>query len=92
MLGGILTTAGATVFTGTADDAVVALDAMTLEEKWHFETGPAINAPTTTYEADGKQYIAIEVGLGGAWPQWFSDSTPELKAAVPSNVLYVFSL
>ena len=27
---------------------------------------------------------------GGAWPQWFTDSTPELKAAVPSNVLYVF--
>ncbi|MCY4429947.1 MAG: adenylosuccinate synthetase, partial [Rhodospirillales bacterium] len=46
----------------------------------------------TAYEADGKQYIAIQVGLGGAWPQWFTDSTPELKTAVPSNVLYVFAL
>ncbi len=92
MLGGILATAGGLVFTGTADGAVVALDDTTLEELWRFETGSSINAPPMSYEADGKQYIAIEVGLGGAWPQWFTDSTPELKAAVPSNVLYVFSL
>jgi alcohol dehydrogenase (cytochrome c) len=92
MLGGILSTAGGLVFTGTADGAVVALDDTTLEEVWRFNTGSAINAPPISYEADGKQYIAIQVGLGGAWPQWFTDSTPELKAAVPSNVLYVFSL
>ena len=92
MLGGILSTAGGLVFTGTADGAVVALDDTTLEELWRFETGSAINAPPISYEADGKQYIAIQVGLGGAWPQWFTDSTPELKAAVPSNLLYVFSL
>ena len=92
MLGGILSTAGGLVFTGTADGAVVALDDTTLEELWRFETGSAINAPPISYEADGKQYIAIQVGLGGAWPQWFTNSTPELKAAVPSNLLYVFSL
>ena len=92
MLGGVLATAGGLVFTGTADGAVVALDDTTLEELWRFETGSSINAPPMSYEADGKQYIAIEVGLGGAWPQWFTDSTPELKAAVPSNVLYVFSM
>jgi len=92
MLGGVLATAGGLVFTGTADGAVVALDADTLQELWRFESGSAINAPPMSYEADGKQYIAIEIGLGGAWPQWFTDSTPELKGAVPSNVLYVFSL
>ena len=92
MLGGLLATAGGLVFTGTADGAVVALDDATLQELWRFETGSSINAPPMSYEADGKQYIAIEVGLGGAWPQWFTDSTPELKAAVPSNVLYVFSM
>ena len=37
-------------------------------------------------------YIAVEVGLGGAWPQWFVSATPELKSQVPSNVLYVFAL
>ncbi len=92
MLGGILATGGGLVFTGTADGTVVALDADTLQLLWSFDTGSAINAPPMTYTAGGKQYIAIEVGLGGAWPQWFTDSTPELKSAVPSNVLYVFAL
>ena len=92
LLGGVLTTGSGLVFTGLAMGEVVALDANTLEELWRFETGSAINAPPITFMANGKQYIAIEVGLGGAWPQWFSDSTPEMKQAVPSNVLYVFSL
>ncbi|MDC0500873.1 PQQ-dependent dehydrogenase, methanol/ethanol family [Burkholderiales bacterium] len=91
-LGGLLTTAGGLVFSGYAEGAVVAHDAVTLEELWRFETGSAINAPPMTYMAGGKQYIAIEVGLGGAWPQWFVSATPELKAQVPSNVLYVFEL
>ena len=92
LLGGIMATAGGLVFTGLADGGVVALDADTLQELWRFETGSGINAPPISYMAGGKQYIAILVGLGGAWPQWFTDSTPELKKAVPSNVLYVFSL
>ncbi len=54
--------------------------------------GSAINAPPMTFESEGKQYVAIEVGLGGAWPQWFVSATPELKSQVPSNVLYVFEL
>jgi alcohol dehydrogenase (cytochrome c) len=91
-LGGLLTTAGGLVFAGYAEGQVVALDAETLEELWKFETGSAINAPPMTFSSNGKQYIAIEVGLGGAWPQWFVSATPELKSQVPSNVLYVFEL
>ncbi len=91
-LGGLMTTAGNLLFSGHADGQVVAYDATTLEELWRFETGSAINAPPMSYMADGKQYIAIEVGLGGAWPQWFVSATPELKAQVPSNMLYVFAL
>ena len=91
-LGGLMTTAGGLVFAGYAEGQVVALDAETLEEVWRFETGSAINAPPMSFMADGKQYIAIEVGLGGAWPQWFVSATPELKSQVPSNMLYVFAL
>ena len=91
-LGGLLSTAGGLVFAGYAEGQVVALDANTLEELWKFETGSAINAPPMTFMADGKQYVAIEVGLGGAWPQWFVSATPELKGQVPSNMLYVFEL
>ena len=91
-LGGLMATAGGLVFAGYAEGQVVALDADTLEEVWRFETGSAINAPPMSFMADGKQYIAIEVGLGGAWPQWFVSATPELKSQVPSNMLYVFAL
>ena len=45
-----------------------------------------------TFEVDGKQYIAILVGMGGAWDKWFIDSTPELKTMQPGSTLYVFSL
>jgi alcohol dehydrogenase (cytochrome c) len=91
-LGGLLSTAGGLVFAGYAEGQVVALDANTLEELWRFETGSAINAPPMTFMSGNKQYVAIEVGLGGAWPQWFVSATPELKEQVPSNMLYVFEL
>ena len=91
-LGGLLSTAGGLVFAGYAEGQFVALDAETLQELYRFETGSAINAPPMTFMSNGKQYIAIEVGLGGAWPQWFVSATPELKTQVPSNMLYVFEL
>ena len=91
-MGGLLSTAGGLVFAGYAEGEFVAHDAQTLQPLWKFETGSAINAPPISFSADGKQYIALEVGLGGAWPQWFVSATPELKPQVPSNMLYVFEL
>ncbi|WP_246775540.1 hypothetical protein [Methylobacterium aquaticum] len=45
-----------------------------------------------TFTVDGKQYVAILVGLGGAWDKWFIDSTPELKNIQTGSMLYVFAL
>jgi alcohol dehydrogenase (cytochrome c) len=92
MLGGILATAGGLIFTGHPSGELVALDAETLEEVWRFETGSGINAPPMTYSVDGKQYVALLVGLGGAWPKWFVDSTEGLEKVEPSSMLYVFAL
>ena len=92
MLGGILTTAGDLVFTGHPSGEFVALDAKTLDELWRFETNAGINAPPMTYSADGKQYIALLVGLGGAWPKWFVDGTEGLEKMEPGSMLFVFSL
>jgi alcohol dehydrogenase (cytochrome c) len=77
-LGGILATPDL-VFSGQPSGEVMALDAKTLEKRWEFSTGGGVNAPPMTFAVDGKQYIAILVGLGGAWDKWFIDSTPELK-------------
>jgi alcohol dehydrogenase (cytochrome c) len=92
MLGGILATAGGLVFTGHPSGEFVALDAKTLEELWRFETGAGINAPPISYSVDGKQYIALLVGLGGAWPKWFVDSTAGLEKMEPGSMLFVFAL
>jgi alcohol dehydrogenase (cytochrome c) len=91
MLGGLLTTPDL-VFYGQPDGKVAALDAKTLQELWSFNTGGGVNAPPMTFSSDGKQYVAILVGQGGAWDKWFIDSTPELKKIHPSSTLYVFSL
>jgi alcohol dehydrogenase (cytochrome c) len=92
MLGGLVATAGGLVFAGEPDGTIMALDARTLELLWSFETGSGVNAPPITYSVDGRQQVAILVGLGGAWPKWFVESTPGLEKIPPSSMLFVFSL
>lgn len=91
MLGGLLTTPDL-VFYGQPDGKVGALDAKSLQELWSFNTGGGVNAPPMTFTSDGKQYVAILVGMGGAWDKWFIDATPELKKMQPGSALYVFAL
>jgi alcohol dehydrogenase (cytochrome c) len=64
------------VFSGLPSGEVFALDAKTLAKKWEFN----------------KQYVAVLVGMGGAWDKWFIDATPELKKMAPGSTLYVFAL
>jgi alcohol dehydrogenase (cytochrome c) len=90
-LGGLLATPDL-VFASQPSGEVTAHDARTLEKLWEFNTGGGVNAPPITFTADGKQYVAILVGLGGAWDKWFIESTPELKKIQPGSMLYVFAL
>ena len=91
MLGGLLATPDL-VFAGEPSGEIIALDAKSLDQLWSFDTGAGVNAPPMTFTVDGKQYLAILVGLGGAWDKWFIESTPELKKIPPSSTLYVFAL
>jgi alcohol dehydrogenase (cytochrome c) len=90
-LAGILATPDL-VFSGEPSGQVYALDAKTLQRLWEFNTGAGVNAPPMTFSVDGKQYVAILVGMGGAWDKWFVDGTPELKKMQPGSMLYVFAL
>ena len=90
-LGGTLATPDL-VFSGEPSGEVYALDGKTLQKLWGFNTGGGVSAPPMTFTVDGKQYIAILVGLGGAWDKWFIDATPELKTMQPGSTLYVFAL
>jgi alcohol dehydrogenase (cytochrome c) len=90
-LGGLVSTPEL-VFNGNPDGEFTALDAKTLKKLWSFQTGGAINAPPISFSVDGKQYIALMVGLGGAWDKWYIDGTPELQKMQTGSSLYVFSL
>ena len=56
---GVLATAGGVVFAAAKDGNLIALDARTGAELWHYQTGAEINASPISYSVDGKQYIAI---------------------------------
>jgi quinohemoprotein ethanol dehydrogenase len=60
--GGLLSTAGGLIFHGEPDGHLVARDIQNGEELWKFQTGAGANAPPSTYEIDGEQYIAMLSG------------------------------
>ena len=65
--GGLLSTAGNLVFQGRADGTFRAYQADSGELLWDTPVHTGIIAPPVTYEIDGKQYVAIVAGWGGAF-------------------------
>ena len=59
---GILTTASDLLFTGLRSGYFQALDARTGDALWRASLGGQISSGPTTYEVDGRQYIAIVAG------------------------------
>ena len=55
---GFLATAGDLLFVGRNDGRLTALDTDTGKQLWEFQTGAGMNAPVTTFEMAGKQYVA----------------------------------
>jgi quinohemoprotein ethanol dehydrogenase len=69
--GGTLATAGNLVFQGTALGDFIAYNATTGEKLWSGYAGTGIVAPPITYAIDGKQYVSVMAGWGGAFPKKF---------------------
>jgi alcohol dehydrogenase (cytochrome c) len=88
---GTLSTAGGLVFTGFTDGTFTAYDDTTLEQLWKINVGDGFNAPPMTFEAGGKQYVAILAGLS---PIARSKHLliPELKDMRNQTMLFVFGL
>ena len=63
---GTLTTAGNLVFQGRANGHLVAYAADRGDVLWDVDLGLGISAPPITYSVDGRQYVALLVGWGGA--------------------------
>jgi alcohol dehydrogenase (cytochrome c) len=61
----MLATAGGLLFTGKETGELIAIDIETGKTVWQFQTGSGINAQPITYTLNGRQYVAIQSGLGG---------------------------
>jgi alcohol dehydrogenase (cytochrome c) len=59
---GLLSTAGGLLFHGESDGHVFAYDIKTGDELWKFQTGAGADAPVSTFEVNGEQYVAIIAG------------------------------
>jgi lanthanide-dependent methanol dehydrogenase len=62
---GALATAGNLVFYGTLEGYLKAVDARTGDELYTFKTPSGIIGNVSTYEHNGRQYVAVLSGIGG---------------------------
>jgi alcohol dehydrogenase (cytochrome c) len=88
---GVLATAGGLVFSGYEDGTFIAYDDTTLDELWRINLGSGIDAPPMTFEAGGKQYVAISTGLSRVSKNKLT-MTPELRDMRNQTMLFVFGL
>ena len=89
---GVLTTKGGWVMTGTSDGYVKAFDAKTGKEVWKFQTGSGVVSQPVTWEADGKQYVGLASGYGGAVPLWGGDMADQTKTVSQGGSFWVFEV
>ena len=90
--GGVLSTAGNLVFTGTPEGFLKAFDAKTGKELWKFNTGSGVVGSPVTYTLDGEQYVAVMSGWGGAVPLWGGEVAKAVQHINQGGALWVFKL
>ena len=64
--GGTLVTAGDLVFQGTGDGYLSAYDPRNGKRLWRFNAGLGIQGAPMSYAVNGRQYVSVLVGYGGA--------------------------
>lgn len=90
--GGVMTTAGGLVFTGTPEGEFIAFDDETGEKLWSFQTGSGIVGQPVTWMQDGEQYVSIISGWGGAVPLWGGEVAKKVNYLNQGGLLWTFRL
>jgi quinohemoprotein ethanol dehydrogenase len=94
---GSLATAGGLVFVGRSDGRLTALDSASGSKLWEFQTGAGMNAPATTFEHDGKQYVVaysagnLFAGSARGDSLWLFGLDGTLEPAPPAGSLMTFA-
>ncbi len=90
-LTGALTTGGGLTFIGDLDRHFKAFDSATGEELWSSRlTAPAHGFPVT-FTADGKQYVAVQTGIG-VFRAMTGTISPDIYQPTTGQAIYVFEL
>ena len=72
---GMLVTEGGLAFSGKLTGEFVALDEATGQTLWQFKTSSSVNSTPITYTHNGRQYVTVVSGLGGALARRFAGSS-----------------
>ena len=88
-----LTTAGGLAFVGDWDRYANAYDVATGDLLWQTRLPTSLQGFPISYAVDGRQYVAIPVGIGsGTWSTIPFTLTPEKHRPNTGNALFVFAL
>ena len=89
-----LTTAGGLVFAGDWNRYIYAFDADNGNILWQSRLTTSTQGFPMSYMVDGRQYVAVPVGLSGAsWSSMLpNDLAPELKRPRTGSAIHVFAL
>jgi len=90
--GGVLTTAGGVVFTGTPEGYLYGLDESTGKVLYKFQTGSGIVGSPITWTQDGEQYLSVLSGWGGAVPLWGGDVAKRVNYLNQGGTVWTFKL
>ncbi|MBV8847033.1 MAG: PQQ-binding-like beta-propeller repeat protein [Bryobacterales bacterium] len=89
---GALDTAGGVIFNGSIDRFFRAYDDQTGKLLWETRLTDVPSDAPISYTVNGKQYIAIGVGNGGAQATGFAALVPEIQNLDRSAAVWVFQL
>jgi alcohol dehydrogenase (cytochrome c) len=90
---GVLATAGGVVFAGALDRVFAAYDDANGKELWRVRLNDVPNSAPISYQVNGKQYIAVVTGNGGAQAATFPALVPEIQNPPDRGAsLWVFEL
>ena len=87
-----LTTAGGLVFAGDGARYYRAYDVETGDVRWETRLPAAAHGFPVTYEAGGRQFIAVPTSEGGVFRTLTANLSPEIYQPEGGNGLYVFAL
>ena len=88
---GVLTTGGGLAFVGDVDRYFKAFDMATGKVLWQTRLGSGLHGYPVTYTAHGKQYVAVQSGMG-VFKLMTARQSPEIYQPAGGNALYVFEL